>query len=129
MTRNDAYQILGLILAALAIVVPVALDKTGAVNVPIINLQPSGGGGNGADGDGVPPPTIPTTPKVAVPDVTGLTEQDAMDALANAGLSGFRAITTPAQLCTHESGEVESTQPPAGFEKPEGTQVGLVVCE
>ena len=131
MTRNDGYQILALILAALAIAVPV-LDKTGAVNVPIINLQPpsgdgGGGGGGGSDGDGV---TYPPTPQsVEVPDVTGLTEEDAKAKLAEVGLSGFKSDTTPTELCSHGSGEVESTLPPAGFQQRKGTQVGLVVCE
>jgi hypothetical protein len=131
MTRHDVYQVLALILAAVAIAVPV-LDKTGAVNVPIINLQPSGGGGGGGGdggngGDGVTPPPPPTT--VAVPDVTGLAEQDAKGRLDDVGLSGFRANTTPPQLCSQDSGEVESTLPPAGFEVAEDSQVGLVVCE
>jgi PASTA domain len=129
MTRRDAYAILGLILAALAVVIPVVLDKTDAVNVPIINLQ-SDGGGDGPNPP-TPPPLPPPPPRqtVEVPDVTGLQEEVAKDTLAQAGLSGFTLLTTPATLCSHESGEVESTNPPPGFQTRPGTQVGLVVCE
>jgi hypothetical protein len=128
MTRSDVYQILGLVLAALAIAIPL-LDKTGAVNVPGINLQP-GGGGSGPNPPASPlPPPPPIPEKLEVPDLTGLQEEAAKGTLAQKGLSGFRFSTTPTQLCSQESGEVESTAPPAGFKVESGDQVGLVVCE
>jgi PASTA domain len=130
MTRRDVYEILGLILAALAIAIPL-LDKTGAVNVPLINLNSDGSGGGG--GSNPPPPPLPSPPPtpetVEVPDLKGLQEEVAKDTLTNAGLSGFTFSTTPAQLCSEDSGEVESTTPPAGFKTRLGTQVALVVCE
>jgi hypothetical protein len=123
------WAILGLIVAVAGIGVPVLLDKSGAVNFPIINFQPAG---LGSGGDGFP--TVPTafpTPEetVEVPPVTGSEEQAAKDTLAGSGLSGVKGFTTPTALCSQESGEVESTLPPEGTKVPKGTQVSLVVCE
>ena len=113
-------------LAAAVIVLLAALNKTGTVEVPVVRdihvLQP-------------PPPspepttTLTTTKTVAVPDVVGLSQQDAEDALNNAGLEVQGVDTRTTELCEHESGAVEATFPPAGTSLSEGSEVRLTVCE
>jgi beta-lactam-binding protein with PASTA domain len=84
-------------------------------------LQPSDGDGNGP----TPPPTTtettePTTETASVPDVVGLSQEDAEDKLAEENLEARSVELVATEFCEHESGEVERTLPPAGTEVSEG---------
>jgi beta-lactam-binding protein with PASTA domain len=108
-----------------------ALNKSGAVEVPVIRevsvLQPS-------DSDSNSPtprpttiePTEPSTETVLVPDVVGLSQEEAENKLVEANLEASVEPVATA-LCEHESGEVERTLPPVGTEVSE--TVVLYVCE
>jgi PASTA domain-containing protein len=105
-----------LVLLAAALI---GLNKAGVVEVPVVNevpiFQPD---------DDFPTPPI----KVAVPDVRGLSLQEAQDTLAERGLGVQGIESRPIQLCQYEQGMVEDTLPPAGVEISEGEDVILYVC-
>jgi PASTA domain len=120
-------------LATAVIVLLAALNKTGTVEVPVIRevsvLQPSN--------EPPPPPTATeitesTTDTVPVPEVLGLTEDDAKNKLAEQNLVPESGETVPMTVCEPEAlsaGEVESTDPSIGEEVNEGSTVVLHVCE
>jgi beta-lactam-binding protein with PASTA domain len=110
-----------------------ALNKTDTVSVPVVRevafLNPSGGSGTdgGVSGGDGGFPTIPAPTKIAVPDVTGLSERDAQGKLEDVDLHVQRVETIAITVCAHESGEVEYTLPPAGVETM-GDSVVVYVC-
>ncbi len=65
-------------------------------------------------------------PKVAVPDVTGMTEADARTALGQVGLTV--AVVT-ANDPTVAAGQVVSSDPAAGTEADQGSTVTLTVLD
>jgi PASTA domain len=113
-------------LAAAVIVLLAALNKTGTVEVPVIRdipaLQPP-------PPSPEPTPTEPTTETVLVPDVVGVSQQDAETKLDEVGLEIQGVDKEATELCEHESGVVEATLPPAGASVSQGSGVRLTVCE
>jgi hypothetical protein len=102
----------------------IGLNKGGVIEVPVINQVPAMQNGGGGGGN-----TVPTQPiKVAVPDVRGLSLQEAQNTIADRGLRIQRIGSTAIQLCEYESGMVETTLPPAGTEIAEGEGVILYIC-
>lgn len=102
----------------------IGLNKTGVVEVPVIDDVPPlqhGGGGGEID--------IPDEPvRVAVPDVRGDSLEEARDTLEERGLEVQRVDSIPIQLCDYETGTIERTLPPAGTEIPQGSGVIVYVC-
>jgi len=120
-----------IVILVIALMSLMGLNKTGVIEVPVINQIPAlqnddsgGGGGGGGGGNGVPPEPI----KVAVPDVRGLSLEEAQDTIADRGLRVQRIESRAIQLCQNEPGMVEETLPPAGTEITEGGGVTLYVC-
>jgi beta-lactam-binding protein with PASTA domain len=76
-------------------------------------------------GTAVVPAVSTTRHLVAVPDVTGLSEAEAIVSLVNAGLRMGDIVGDPSTVVP--AGSVIVTQPPAGREVTSGTRVDLVV--
>jgi hypothetical protein len=120
-------------LATAVIVALGVLNRTGTADVPVIReirvFQPP-----------PPPPspepqppgqitTEPTTETVTVPNVVGLSQQDAETRLGEVGLDVQGVDFRAKALCRYDSGFVEETLPPAGVEVSESGRVRFTVCE
>ncbi|WP_034611353.1 Stk1 family PASTA domain-containing Ser/Thr kinase [Cellulomonas sp. URHD0024] len=79
-----------------------------------------------AEGDTVTATISSGKGAVAVPDVTGKTEQDAVTALTDLGLT-VNATRTPVNDPKYPQGQVTATDPAAGTSVPTGTAVTLSV--
>jgi hypothetical protein len=116
-------------LAAAVIALLGGLNRNGTVDVPVIReiriFQPP------------PPPPTPEPPpeptpttdgnKIPVPDVVGMSQEDAEKKIHEVGLNDIVEFEKK-PLCT-DSGVVEATNPPVGFGVSEGATVTLLVCE
>jgi len=72
-----------------------------------------------------PPPTQPPPLMIAVPDVAGLLQPDAVDVLIGAGLNPLRAVQK--EVSEFPEGTVLRTHPVAGIEVEEAGTVVLIV--
>ncbi len=105
----------------------ISLNKTGVIgggdDSPSTPVSPSGG--DGSNGGVVNPP--PPSTKIKVPELRGMTQQQAQEKLAEVGLS-VQSIE-PIRPCRYEPGVVEQSGPPTGWEMTKGDDVVLFVCE
>lgn len=101
------------------------LNKTGVVEVPVISQVPifqndgDGGGDGGGGGGGIV--------TVAVPDVRGMTVDEASATLTEAGFHVERVDSIAIELCDQQ-GLIEGSLPPAGAQWPKGEGVTLTRC-
>jgi hypothetical protein len=118
---TDVLKLLAAI-AALATAL-ITLNKTGVVDVPLVNEVPAFQNSPAPDVDFPPPST-----KVAVPDVRGLTVEEAQQQIEDRGLVVRSISSIAVELCDYGEGMVESSLPPEGWEVGEGEGVTLYVC-
>ncbi len=87
--------------------------------------QTPGGGGTARKGSTVQLVVGKKADKVAVPDVVGLDQQAAANALVDAGLGGV--IETTSVDTVDQDGIVQSQRPPAGRDVKRGTRITLTI--